>query len=138
VPIARPGTVLGAVVCWILAGLTMLVSGAATVAVARTREAKQAFADLFAESQVQISDEMIEQLLLGTGLASLVIGFLTIVFGLLLLGGANWARITVTVLGLIGVLVVFFPAPFVALAIVLQFLPSSNAWFRSRAARPAA
>ena len=116
----------------------MLLSGAATVAAAGTQEAKQTLADVFAESQLQVSDAMIEQLLIATGVASLAVGALSIAFGLLLLGGANSARITVTVLGLLGVLIVLLPAPFVALAIVLQFLPGSNAWFRSRAAMRAA
>jgi hypothetical protein len=83
---------------------------------------------------VQISEEAIEQLLIGTGLAAVAVGLLTIVFGTLLLGGANWARITVTVLGVLGVLIVLLPAPLVLLALVLQFVPSSNAWFRTRSA----
>ncbi|MFN2495685.1 MAG: hypothetical protein ABR608_07240 [Pseudonocardiaceae bacterium] len=137
VPVARPATVVGAVVFWVLSGLTMLVSGAVTVAAAGTQEAKQALADVFAESQLRVSDAVIEQLLIGAGLASLAVGLLTIAFGVGLLGGANWARVTVTVLGLLGVLIVLFPALFVVLAIVLQFVPSSNAWFRARAARRA-
>ncbi|HEU0088139.1 MAG TPA: hypothetical protein VFQ77_10895 [Pseudonocardiaceae bacterium] len=133
-PVTRPGTVVAAVVCWLLAGLILIFSGAVTVAAARTQEAKNALADLFAKSQVQISEEAIEQLLIGTGLAAVAVGLLTIVFGTLLLGGANWARITVTVLGVLGVLIVLLPAPLVLLALVLQFVPSSNAWFRTRSA----
>jgi hypothetical protein len=135
--VARPGTVSAAVVCWLLAGLTLIIAGALTMAAAGTREAKDALVELFAESQVQISDAVVEQVLLGTGVACIVLGSLMVAFGFPLLSGANWARILLTVLGVLGVLLVLFPVVFVALAIVLQFLPASNAWLRARAAQRA-
>lgn len=131
---ARPGSVLGAVVCWLLAGVTLIVSGAFTTAAAATQGARDALRALFADSQLQLSDAAAERILIGTGLAGAVVGLLTIAFGLALLGAAGWVRVVLTVLGVLGVLLVVYPVLFVALAVVLQFLPASNAWFRSRVA----
>jgi hypothetical protein len=130
--------VVAAVVCWVFAGLVLIGSGALTVAGAAAPEARKEFANLFAESDVQLSDLALKQILIGTGLASVAFGVITIVFGLLLLGGSNWVRIVVTVIGVLDILLVLFGVLFVVAAIVLQFLPSSAQWFRARAARRAA
>src|ERR1700742_1521669 len=68
----RPGTVVGAVVCWVLSGLGTLVLGGLALAVAGTQEARDAMAEIFAESETQISDEVIQQLLVASGVAGLV------------------------------------------------------------------
>lgn len=133
----RPGGVVAAVVCWLLSGLVLIGSGALTVAGSAAPEARRELANMFAESEVQLTDQALRQLLIGTGLVSIAFGLITVVFGLLLLGGSNWVRILLTVVGLLDVLLVLFGVLFVIAAVVLQFLPSSNQWFRARAARRA-
>ena len=122
----------------VFAGLVLIGSGALTVAGAAAPEARKEFANLFAESDVPLSDLALKQILIGTGLASIAFGVITIAFGLLLLGGSNWVRIVVTVVGVLDVLLVLFGVLFVIAAVVLQFVPSSNQWFRARATRRAA
>jgi len=121
-------------VFWTLAGLLLSAYGAALLSAVRDPRTRDELLDLLADSQVQISVAVLERVLVGLGSVNLVVGLLTVIFGLLLLRGANWARILVTVLGVLA-MPLFLPVfPLVLLAIVLQFLPSSNAWFRSRAA----
>ena len=120
--------------CWTLAGLFLSGYGAALLSAVRDPRTRDELLDLLADSQVQIRATVLEQVLAGLGSVALVLGLLTVIFGLLLLRGANWARILVTVVGVLG-LPLFLPIfPLILLGIVLQFLPSSNAWFRSRAA----
>jgi hypothetical protein len=130
----RSGTVVAAVVFWTLAGLFLSGYGAALLAAVRDQRTKNELLDLLADSQVQVSASVLERILVGLGCVTLVVGVLTVIFGLLLLRRANWARILVTVVGLLA-MPLFLPVfPLVLLGIVLQFLPSSNAWFRARAA----
>lgn len=133
----RPAPVPAAVVCWVFAGLVLIGSGVLTFAGAGVPEARQELERLFAESGTQVTDQMLGQLLLGAGVASLVFGVVTIALGLLLLGGSNWVRVLLTVVGVLDVLMVLFSALFVAAAVVLHFLPASNAWFRAHGARRA-
>lgn len=119
---------------WTLAGLLLSGYGAALLSAVRDPRTRDEFLDLLADSQVQISVAVLERVLVGLGSVTLAVGLLTVIFGLLLLRRANWARIVVTVLGVVG-MPLFLPVfPLVLLAIVLQFLPGSNAWFRSRPA----
>lgn len=135
---SRPGAVVAAVACWVLAGLVTIGSGALTTAAARAPEARQEVAKLFAGSDVQFSDQELQQLLIATGLGSVALGMVTLVLGLVLLGGANWVRVLLTLVGVIDAVFVLFGAPFVIAALLLQFLPSSSRWFRDRAAPRAA
>lgn len=131
---ARPGTVVAAVVCWTLAGLVLSGYGAALLSAVRDPRTRDELLDLLTDSQAQISAAALERVLVGVGSVTLVVGLLTVIFGLLLLRGANWARIVVTVVGVLG-LPLFLPiVVLVLLGIVLQFLPGSNAWFRARTA----
>lgn len=134
-PAARSsGTVVAATVFWTLVGLLLAGYGATLLSAVRDPRTRDELLDLLAESQVQISVAVLERVLVGLGSVTLVVGLLTVIFGLLLLRAANWARILITVLGVLAI-PLFLPIfPLVLLAIVLQFLPSSNAWFRSRAA----
>lgn len=130
----RSGTVVAAAVFWTLAGLALSGYGAALLSAVRDQRTRDELLRLLTDSQMQIDTAVLQRVLVGVGSVTLVVGLLTVIFGLLLLRGANWARIVVTVLGILG-LPLFLPvAPLVLLGIVLQFLPGSNAWFRSRAA----
>lgn len=137
-PGSRPGSVVAAVICWVFAGIILIGSGVLTVAGAGLPETRREVARLFAESDVPVTDAMLRQLLLFSGTASIVLGVLTLVLGVLLLGGSNRVRVLITVVGLLDMLMVLFGALFVLAALVLQFLPASNAWWRARDAGRAA
>lgn len=129
--VSRPGAVVAAVVFWTLSGLTLTGYGAALLSTVGDPATRDALLDVLADSQVQVSAEVLERVLVVLGTLTLVLGLLTVIFGLLLPRRANWARVLATVVGVLG-MPLFLPVlPLVVLAIVLQFLPSSNAWFRS-------
>lgn len=122
-------------VAWIGAGLLLILMGIANVTAAGDEETQALFTERFADSEVQVSASMIEQVLIVTGFAGMVIGLFVIAFGSLLLNRTNWVRIAVIVAGLPGTVFVW-PALFMVLGTVLQFLPSSNAWYRPGVATP--
>lgn len=126
----RPGAVVTAVAFWTLSGLAL--SGYAAVLLSSLGDpaTRDALLDVLADSQVQVGADVLERVLVVLGTVTLVLGLLTVTFGLLLLRRANWARVLATVVGVLG-MPLFLPVlPLVLLAILLQFLPSSNAWFR--------
>ena len=74
----------------------------------------------------------------GAVVAAVVIGLVIVAFivsDVFFRRGANWARIVLTVLGALSILGVIglgaIPFVLYAIAIVLSWLPASNAWFRS-------
>lgn len=126
----RPGTVLGAVIAWMVASFVLILSGWGTLTVAGDEEARGIVENMFAEAGTQISPAAVQQLLVTIGFLSMILGLLVAVFGAFVLNRRNWARIAATVVGTLSVFFSLMAIPFVLLAIVLQFLPSSNAWFR--------
>jgi hypothetical protein len=82
---------------------------------------------------VQLGTEIPSSALLGVGVLSVMIGIAYIVLAVLMSRARNWARIAVTVLGVLGLILLFglniLMFVLVAVAVVLQFLPASNNYF---------
>ncbi|MDQ3887277.1 MAG: hypothetical protein M3308_09810 [Actinomycetota bacterium] len=135
----RPGLVVASVVLWVLIGLFFLLPGLVLALVgdnqAMQEQLEDQLADVAAPSGVQLEPETLQQWIFATGVVMAVLGALLIILSLLMLMRSNVARIVLTVLGVpvallllrtvVGTLVVLA-------AIVLQFLPPANVWFRSR------
>jgi hypothetical protein len=125
-PVKRPGTVLAAMVLWIIVGVVSLVVAAALLAAA----ANESF---HRRVVLQLGAEIASPALLGVGVLTALIGVAYIVLAVALSRARNWARISVSVLGVLGLILLFglnlLMFVLVAGAIVLQFLPASNNYF---------
>lgn len=136
-PPRRPGVVVAAAVLWVLAGLFFLLSGLVLAFAGSNATVEQQFEDAVAQSGVQIDPETLQQGVLVTGIVMAVLGGLLVLLALLMLGRSNGARVVLTVLGVLAALLLLgtvIGTLVLLVAIVLQFLPSANAWFRFRRA----
>lgn len=136
--VKRPGVLVVSVVLWVLTGLFMLTSGLAVALVGNAnnemiqRQIDQALAQT--GMQGQLDPAVVQQAVVTSGIVLAVLGVLLIVLALLMLGRKNWARILLTVLGVITLVLLLgtvIGSLVVLLAIVLHFLPPVNAWFTS-------
>jgi hypothetical protein len=139
--VKRPGVLVVSVVLWVLTGLFLLLGGiGAALAGGSNQEVIQRQLDtVLGPAAQQIDPAMVQQAILVSGIVLAVLGVLLVVLPLLMLGRQNWARILLTVLGVLALLALLGTVigPLVVLvAIVLHFLPPVNAWFKSRP-RPA-
>ena len=135
-PVGRPGVVVGSVVLWVLTGLLFLLSGLVTALVGGNQAVQDQLDEVAAQSDVQIDPETLQQSIVVIGVVLAVLGGLLVILSLLMLRRSNAARILLTVLGVLVALALLFTVVgtlVVLVAIVLQFLPPANAWFRSRA-----
>ncbi len=135
--IKRPGVLVVSVVLWVLTGLFLVLGGVGlALAGGSNQDVIQRQLDaVLGPSGQQLDAAMLQQAILVSGIVLVVVGVLLVVLSLLMLGRQNWARILLTVLGvltlvpLLGTVV----GPLVVLvAIVLHFLPPVNAWFKAR------
>ena len=108
IPPARPGAVTAAFVLWVVLGVVLVLGGVG--APATMGAALGVLLGVF--------------LLIG-------LGVFVIALGLRVKRGDRGARVTVSVIGVF-ISLFLWPVVFTVSAIVLQFLPSSNAWFESR------
>lgn len=119
----RPGTVVAAVTLWVILGVGSALGGIALFVATGNETLRR-------QVVLQIGTAVTPATLVSLGIVALVVGAAYIVFGVLMLRARNWARIAVTVLGLLALLGLnILTFVLVAVAIVLQFLPSSNAYF---------
>ncbi len=126
---------MGSVVLWVLTGLLFLLSGLATALVGGNQAVQDRLDEVVAQSDVQIDPETLQQSIIVIGVVLAVLGALLVILSLLMLRRSNAARILLTVLGVLAALALLFTVVgtlVVLVAIVLQFLPPANAWFRSR------
>lgn len=133
--VGRPGVVVGSVVLWVLTGLFFLLSGLVLALAGGSQTVQDQLDDAVAQSGVQIDPETLRQGVVVTGVVLAVLGALLIILSLLMLLRSNAARILLTVLGVLVALLLLGTVVgtlVVLVAIVLQFLPPANAWFRSR------
>lgn len=136
-PTGRPGVLIGATVAWIIAGLAAIfLRGVSLLAVSGDPERLQDFANRFEERGFgNVPLETLQTALVALGIIVIVLGVLVITLSLLMLRRQNWARVTVTIVGVLAGLLslstILAPLAVIA-AIVLQFLSPSNAWFRNR------
>ena len=135
-PVGRPGVVVVSVVLWVLTGLFFLLSGLVLALAGGNQAVQDQLDDAVAQSGVQIDPETLRQGVVVTGVVLAVLGALLVILPLLmLLLRSNVARILLTVLGVLVALLLLGTVVgtlVVLVAIVLQFLPPANAWFRSR------
>ncbi len=134
-PVGRPGVVVASVVLWVLTGLFFLLSGLVLALAGGSQTVQDQLDDAVAQSGVQIDPETLRQGVVVTGVVLAVLGALLIILSLLMLLRSNAARILLTVLGVLVALLLLGTVVgtlVVLVAIVLQFLPPANAWFRSR------
>ncbi len=135
-PVGRPGVVVASVVLWVLTGLFFLLSGLVLALAGGSQTVQDQLDDAVAQSGVQIDPETLRQGVVVTGVVLAVLGALLVILPLLmLLLRSNAARILLTVLGVLVALLLLGTVVgtlVVLVAIVLQFLPPANAWFRSR------
>lgn len=137
--VKRPGVLVVSVVLWVLTGLLMLLSGVAVALFGSAnneliqRQIDQAMAR--SGVQGQLDPAVVQQAAVATGIVLAVFGGLLVLLALLMLGRQNWARIVLTVLGVIALVLLLgtvIGSLVVLVAIVLHFLPAVNAWFKSR------
>jgi hypothetical protein len=134
-PVGRPGVVVVSVVLWILTGLLFLLSGLVLALAGSNQAVQDQIEDVVAQGGRQFDPETLQQVVVGSGVVLAVLGALLVILPLLMLRRSNAARILLTVLGvLVGLLLLttVVGTLVVLVAIVLQFLPPANAWFRSR------
>jgi hypothetical protein len=134
-PVGRPGVVVASVVLWVLTGLFFLLSGLVLALAGGSQTVQDQLDDAVAQSGVQIDPETLRQGVVVTGVVLAVLGALLVILPLLMLLRSNAARILLTVLGVLVALLLLGTVVgtlVVLVAIVLQFLPPANAWFRSR------
>lgn len=133
--IGRPGVMVAAVVLWVLAGLAAGFVGFGVAVGGGDPAVREQLNDALSQGQVPGVDAAgIQQALVIFGIVVLVLAALMIVLPLLMLGRQSWARILVTIVGVLALLplIATFIGPIlVIVAIVLQFLPATNAWFRA-------
>jgi hypothetical protein len=127
-PPRRPGTLITAGVLWLLNGAFLLLIGGVAVIADRMPGVEEVYAE-----NPDVTPEMVRVFgLVTTPIAIAMIGLAIMVFT-----GATWARILITVLGvpvaLAGIALVILPL-LTIVAIVLQFLPASNAYASARRA----
>jgi len=133
-PVGRPGVVVGAAVLWVLTGLFVLLGGLATALLGGNQEIQEELDNAFAQSGFTVDTEILQQSIVVTGVVLAVVGALLVIGALLLLRRSNAARILLTVLGVVVALLLLGTVVgtiVVLVAIVLQFLPAANAWFRA-------
>lgn len=131
----RPGVLVGSVVLWVLSGLLLLLIGLSAALFGGAGGFQQQIEDAMQGSATQLDPAALQQGVVITGIVFAVLAVLLIVLALVMLGRQNWARILLTVLGVISLLPLLgtIIGPLLVLvAIVLQFLPPANAWFSSR------
>ena len=134
-PVGRPGVVVVSVVLWVLTGLFFLLPGLVLALAGGNQTVQDQLDDAVAQSGIQIDPETLRQGVVVTGVVLAVLGALLIILSLLMLLRSNAARILLTVLGVLVALLLLGTVVgtlVVLVAIVLQFLPPANAWFRSR------
>lgn len=127
-PPRRPATLIIAGVIWLLLGALALLVGIVYLLADRIPEFDRVYADY-----PSVTPELVQ----GVGLVATVVGLALVAFGIPVFGGALWARIMTAVIGglagLIGILTVVVPL-LAFTAIVLQFLPASNAYAKAKRA----
>lgn len=133
----RPGVLVVSVVLWVLTGLFLVLGGLAAAAFGDSNADgfQQQLEDALQRSGAQVDPVFVQQALVISGIVLAVLGVLLVVLALVMLARQNWARVLLTVLGVISLLLLLgtIIGPLVVLvAIVLQFLPPANKWFSSR------
>ncbi|MQA13680.1 MAG: hypothetical protein GEV09_05755 [Pseudonocardiaceae bacterium] len=134
-----PGVLVVSVVLWVLTGLFLLFVGFGSVSAggsAAAREQLSRAADMLAGYGLQVDPAMLERALVVSGIVLLTLGALLVILSLLMLMAQGWARVLLTIVGIIALLPLLttLVGPLVVLvAIVLHFVPPVNRWFRFRA-----
>lgn len=134
----RPGVLVVSVVLWVLTGLFMVFAGVGAALAGGSGDVQtlqRQLENTLGQAGGQLDAAVLQQAVVVSGIVLAVLGALLVVLALLMLGRKNWARVTLTVLGVISLLLLVgtVVGPLVVLvAIVLHFLPPVNAWFKPR------
>lgn len=138
-PARRPGVLIAAVVLWVLIGLFALIAGIVLIAVSGSEQTVNTFVGTLEDRGfANVDDETVRTALVAVGVVVVVLGILEIASALVMLRRQNWARVLVTIVGvLVGIAMfrTFLVPAGVVIAIILQFLAPSNQWFRTRPGR---
>jgi hypothetical protein len=122
----RPATLIIAGVIWLLLGALTLLVGIVGLLADRIPDIDRVYAE---------NPGITPELMRVVGISATALGLALVVLGIVVFGGALWARIVIAVIGalvgLFGIVAVIFPL-LALIAIVLQFLPASNAYATAR------
>ena len=127
-PPSRPPVLVAAGVIWLLVGAGMALIGLVLALASRLPETKDLYAD----------NPEITSMFTGIGVAVAVLGAIVIGLAVPVFSGAMWARIAISASGgLLALLAIgtFVVPVMVIVAIVLQFLPSVNAYAAAKRRR---
>lgn len=136
--VKRPGVLVVSVVLWVLTGLFLLFIGFGSVSAVGSPAAEQQISeavDMLAGYGMQVDPATVQRALVVTGIVALALGALLVILSLLMLAQQNWARVLLTIVGVIAMVPLLgtIVGPLVVLvAIVMHFLPPVNAWFHAR------
>lgn len=138
----RPAVVLVAVILWVLTGLFLLLVGLAAALAGNLPGAARQIEDALAGSGLQVDPAAAQQVVVVIGVVFAVLGALLVLLAFLMLRRSKFARVLLTVLGVVAALLLLVGTLgvgtlVVLIAIVLQFLPAANRWFRFRRGAPA-
>lgn len=134
---ARPGTVTAAFWLWIVEAVLSVIFGIVVVAVAA---ATPAVADLSGSQR-----DSAVGVLIGVAVVFIVVAVVRGLIAFAMRRGRNWARIVLTVLAALSIVatvlqgggagwLLWLSVVLAVVAVVLMFVPASNAWFRRGAA----
>jgi hypothetical protein len=128
-PPRRPGTLIAAGALWLLLAVPTLLFGIGSLLADRIPDIDQLYAN---------NPDLTPEFVRNFGIGATSAGLALLAFGIAVFSGALWARIAAAVVGgLIGLFGFVFVVPLVLaiVAIVLQFLPASNAYDKARRER---
>lgn len=129
----RPGVVIASSVLWFITAAVLLGVGFPLTVYFGTASDADLISDLDLGSGDDPDDFRTGFMTLG--IVGMVLGVVLAILAIFVLRGQNWARVTVTVVGALAALTLLISLVgwlLPVVAIVLQFLPAANTWFRSR------
>lgn len=128
-PLRRPVTLIAAGVIWLLLAVLTLLFGISALLADRIPDIDQVY-----EENPSLTPELVRDF----GIAATTAGLVLVVLGIAVFSGALWARAASMVIGgVVGLFgfVLVVPLVLAIAAIVLQFLPASNAYAQARRER---
>lgn len=126
----RPRVVLVAAILWVVTAVVMFGIAALFALFASEQVAGLGARDVLDDGGAGYSDEGASIIAYGRAVVAALLGLVVLVFGLLMARRSRYARTTVSVAGAVSA-ALLLPLPFVVLALVLQFRPAANRWFRA-------
>jgi O-antigen/teichoic acid export membrane protein len=140
-PTARPATVTAAFWLWIVRSVLSIIAGIVAATVGR---GMPQITELSAQEQ-----QVAQGALIAFAVIVIILSLLEALFAYFMYRGRNWARIVVTILAALSLVALitqasasgwleWVGAALIVVAIILQFTPSANAYFRAARSAPAA